>query len=476
MIPQMLAAPAAEATRQRPPGEPPGDPPGDFAPVLAQAAQAPREPQAKPRPTDARTATAEGEKSEAAHAEGDHAETGEAADATVAGDAATPAAPTTTPVNGGEPTFALAPTATPAPIGPIEPMPVDTTKPLPPGAPAVATALPAAPAPALQTGPAPVEDGTETWVKAPPGADWQGTPKQVAPPGLPIEAAAGEAGTPVPAAPTAQATATQNATPAPAAPPDGATAAPAAAQPDGAPSEGAATRQQDHPAHRSPEQGESAAARPQAQVTADPVRAAAPAAPPAPAPAHPASAAPAPAPAHPVSEPAGTTAVQPVPVFAPPQQTVAPERPAQIAPDVPVRAHARLNELADTARTVIRMASRDGSTQAHITLHPAELGEVEIRLRYHAGGVSADVLADSRAAAQVLQQATTELRRSLEAQGLVVHDLDVRQGSRDERRALHEQRPHSGGRDSSHDSDDLDQTTIDASSLPVPAGAVDVLA
>ena len=99
-----------------------------------------------------------------------------------------------------------------------------------------------------------------------------------------------------------------------------------------------------------------------------------------------------------------------------------------------MRAHSQLAQLAETARTVVRMAAREGAAQAHITLHPAELGEVEIRLRYHAGGVSADVLADSQAAAQVLQGAASELKRSLEAQGLVVHDLDVRAGE-------HEQQP-----------------------------------
>ena len=121
------------------------------------------------------------------------------------------------------------------------------------------------------------------------------------------------------------------------------------------------------------------------------------------------------------------------------------------------------------------MATREGATQAHITLHPAELGEVSIRLRYHAGGVSADVLADSQAAAQVLQQASGDLKRSLEAQGLVVHDLDVRAGEQERQRA-HEQHRHGRGHRHAHTFDLPDQTTIDTSSLPLPTGAVDVLA
>jgi flagellar hook-length control protein FliK len=155
-------------------------------------------------------------------------------------------------------------------------------------------------------------------------------------------------------------------------------------------------------------------------------------------------------------------------------QTLGVERPGA---ETPVRAHSNLAQLAQTARTVVRVAVREGATSAHITLHPAELGEVQIRLRYHAGGVSADVLADSPAAAQALQQASAELRRALESQGVVVHDLDVRQGEQEERRALKEHQGHAGhGRRRAHHDDYSDHTTIDTSSLPLATGAVDVLA
>ena len=140
-----------------------------------------------------------------------------------------------------------------------------------------------------------------------------------------------------------------------------------------------------------------------------------------------------------------------------------------------MRAHAQLAHLADTARTVVRIAAREGAAQANITLHPAELGAVEIRLRYHAGGVSARSFADSQAAAQVLQGASGDLKRSLEAQGLVVHDLDVRAGDQDNRRA-NEHHQRGRGHHRAHAFELADQTTIDTSSLPLPTGAVDVLA
>jgi flagellar hook-length control protein FliK len=171
-----------------------------------------------------------------------------------------------------------------------------------------------------------------------------------------------------------------------------------------------------------------------------------------------------------------TAQPQPVATTAP-QPAVITERTA--ATETPVRAHSSLAQLVETARTVVRMAVRQGATEAHITLHPAELGEVSIRLRYHAGGVSADVLAESHTAAQALQGAASELRRSLEAQGLVVHELDVRAGEHEKHRA-HEQHgdTHGGhrGHRHAHTFDLPDQTTIDTSSLPLPTGAVDVLA
>jgi flagellar hook-length control protein FliK len=140
----------------------------------------------------------------------------------------------------------------------------------------------------------------------------------------------------------------------------------------------------------------------------------------------------------------------------------------------------RLSELADIASTVIRVTAREGKAAARITLRPAELGDVEIRLRYHAGGVSADVVADSPQAAQTLSQAVGELRRSLETQGLVVHWLDVRTGD-DGRRAWQEawhpgQGEARGRRDPLEELDELrSPTPVDAAALPGTGGSVDVL-
>src|SRR5262249_19188560 len=112
-------------------------------------------------------------------------------------------------------------------------------------------------------------------------------------------------------------------------------------------------------------------------------------------------------------------AVAPRPDAAPPAKEVA--APATTAPARP-RPVVKVEEV---AHAVVRVASKDGVKQARISLQPAELGSVEIRLRYHAGGITAQLAADSISGVQALQEAAGDLRRSLESQGLVVQSVDV---------------------------------------------------
>lgn len=141
---------------------------------------------------------------------------------------------------------------------------------------------------------------------------------------------------------------------------------------------------------------------------------------------------------------------------------------------------ANLEQLVDAARTVIRVAAREGRTIAKITLHPAELGSVEIRLRYDASGVAADVVTDSELAAHVLGQAAADLRRSLEQQGLEVLSLDIRHGG-DGRRPAADRDAVVDGLDSRGTGDgtaeeDTPHTTLPGGRLPLPGSTVDFLA
>jgi flagellar hook-length control protein FliK len=74
---------------------------------------------------------------------------------------------------------------------------------------------------------------------------------------------------------------------------------------------------------------------------------------------------------------------------------------------------------------MLRMLEHRGQVQAQLTLHPAELGGVEVRLRQTAHGLMATVTADRADAAHVLQQAGADLRRALEAQGVQIAGLDI---------------------------------------------------
>ena len=62
---------------------------------------------------------------------------------------------------------------------------------------------------------------------------------------------------------------------------------------------------------------------------------------------------------------------------------------------------------------------------ARISLHPADLGGVRITMRVHDGTVAATLAAETPAAAQALAQTASDLRRSLEGQGLQIASLDV---------------------------------------------------
>ncbi|WP_320669646.1 flagellar hook-length control protein FliK [Patulibacter defluvii] len=78
-----------------------------------------------------------------------------------------------------------------------------------------------------------------------------------------------------------------------------------------------------------------------------------------------------------------------------------------------------------TVAVALQLLAGRRATLAQLHLRPAALGGVEVRLRHGAQGLEATVLADSPDAARALQQASGELRRQLEAQGLHVARLDV---------------------------------------------------
>jgi flagellar hook-length control protein FliK len=84
-----------------------------------------------------------------------------------------------------------------------------------------------------------------------------------------------------------------------------------------------------------------------------------------------------------------------------------------------------LSRAADAVENVIRLGSQRGVTHARLSLKPAELGGIEIRLQQTASGLTASVVADGAQAAQALQQAGADLRRQLESHGIQLQSLDI---------------------------------------------------
>jgi flagellar hook-length control protein FliK len=94
-------------------------------------------------------------------------------------------------------------------------------------------------------------------------------------------------------------------------------------------------------------------------------------------------------------------------------------------PPAPAAAAAHAPHAAEQVRTLVELAQRNGIGHARMALRPAELGGVEIRLRTSSAGLVAHVRAETAATAQVLHDAASELRRTLEDRGVHVLRLDV---------------------------------------------------
>jgi len=149
-------------------------------------------------------------------------------------------------------------------------------------------------------------------------------------------------------------------------------------------------------------------------------------------------------------------------------------------PEQQMQVPVRLADLAEAARTAIKVTAQNGGATARITLHPQELGAVEIHLRYQADGVTATIRADNPQAAQTLQQAAPDLRRALEAQGLTLLNLDVRDrnGQAADGDAPRRRQNSSNGQqeDGAPDGDEIAAVGIGSVRTPAAGSQVDVLA
>jgi flagellar hook-length control protein FliK len=103
------------------------------------------------------------------------------------------------------------------------------------------------------------------------------------------------------------------------------------------------------------------------------------------------------------------------------------QAPAVTRAEAPLATGVPLSRAAETVEHILRLAASRGGMQARVSLKPAELGSLEVVIRQTAAGLTARVVAEDAGAAHVLQQAGSELRRSLEAQGITLLNLDIGQ-------------------------------------------------
>jgi flagellar hook-length control protein FliK len=90
-----------------------------------------------------------------------------------------------------------------------------------------------------------------------------------------------------------------------------------------------------------------------------------------------------------------------------------------------VRQNVNLQELVETVKATFTTASQSGLSSARISLSPASLGSIEISLTQTSQGLVAHIAADHPDAVETLQQNAADLRRSLEASGTSLLQLDI---------------------------------------------------
>jgi flagellar hook-length control protein FliK len=147
--------------------------------------------------------------------------------------------------------------------------------------------------------------------------------------------------------------------------------------------------------------------------------------------------APAPAPAPTVADPTSTilpgAEATPISAVAMQQSTA----PVVAAPVTPITAQAltfdreRFTQLVDGLEARLRVSGAEGGKAMRMTLRPAELGDVTVRLQIAADGQSATatLLAQHHQTGDMLAQAAGDLKQALADRGLRLDRLDVSAGT-----------------------------------------------
>ncbi|MDO3410698.1 flagellar hook-length control protein FliK [Saccharibacillus sp. CPCC 101409] len=101
--------------------------------------------------------------------------------------------------------------------------------------------------------------------------------------------------------------------------------------------------------------------------------------------------------------------------------------PAKAAEAVPV--HKFAQEVQNLVVDKLEILQKQGFTEAKISLTPDHLGKVDIRITMHGGQLVAQFVTEHAAAKDMLEQQMSQLRGTLQGQGLTVEKLEVSQNS-----------------------------------------------
>jgi flagellar hook-length control protein FliK len=97
-----------------------------------------------------------------------------------------------------------------------------------------------------------------------------------------------------------------------------------------------------------------------------------------------------------------------------------------------------MQEMIDSIRATIEIATRQGVARARIELQPEELGHISIRISQTSEGLRARVSADTVAGGQALAQGRSELRQALTSLGLSLVQLDIGSSGQSQAHDAHE--------------------------------------
>ena len=114
--------------------------------------------------------------------------------------------------------------------------------------------------------------------------------------------------------------------------------------------------------------------------------------------------------------------------------------------ELPLQAdQTRFEKLVDSLDVRLRVSASQGGRDIRMTLRPAELGEVTVRLQLNHGVAVATLFADRHEAAALLAQAAGDLRSALADRGLHIERLEVSTGLGDDRSTGGSRDPQRGG-------------------------------